>query len=43
MLRFARPSTAAWWPMCRSACCLSGGLDSSLIVGLLAQKPDKPD
>ena len=30
-------SSAAWWPTCPSGCLLSGGVDSSLIVGLLAE------
>ena len=35
--RCAPPSSVAWWPTCPWACLLSGGLDSSLIVGLLAE------
>ena len=35
-LRLCRAS-AAWWPTSRSGCLLSGGVDSSLIVGLLAE------
>ena len=35
--RCGSPSSAAWSPTCRSGCLLSGGVDSSLIVGLLAE------
>ncbi len=39
----ARPCAGAWWPTCRSACCSPGGVDSSLIVGLLAEeRPVRP-
>ncbi len=30
-------SSAAWWPTCRSDACCPAGVDSSLIVGLLAE------
>ena len=36
--RCGSPSGAGWWPTSRSGVLLSGGLDSSLIVGLLAQE-----
>ena len=35
--RCASRSSVGWWPTCPSGCLLSGGVDSSLIVGLLAE------